>query len=210
MEQCDPLWIFYYSMYTIQCLICLKTVSRHLSALGGKRFWRSKFLGRPQLLAEKRRPDCQQSALCSPPLTLSRMYAHNRWSAHTFPGRASAAQWCSQCGHSHSNVEPRWAGDEWLRRRVRTQPANFLFLLRLCTQEGFCKIHQILILIVLNAKSECFFQLLFQSLFYFVPESHSQAGLAKFNSWHSINLSVFYGFFWWFLVPLVKLREDIL
>ena len=171
MEQCDPLWIFYYSMYTIQCLICLKTVSRHLSALGGKRFWRSKFLGRPQLLAEKRRPDCQQSALCSPPLTLSLECMHTTGEVRTHfleeQVRASAAEWCSQCGHSHSNVEPRWAGDEWLRRRVTTQPANFLFLLRLCTQEGFCKIHQILILIVLNAKSECFFSVTFPVPFLF-------------------------------------------
>ena len=49
---------------------------------------------------------------------------------HTFPGRASeryaVEQWCRrQCGHSHSNVEPCWAGDEWLRRRVRGETCQF-------------------------------------------------------------------------------------
>ena len=124
-----------------------------------KRFWWCKFLGCPRLLVDKRwpglpagvppvpphtslSPKSPQCLVCttSPWCTPLQMYS---WCT-PFPARASARNavvaWCSkQWGHSHSNVEPRWAGDEWLRRRVRgatcqfliflfSQPANFVFL----------------------------------------------------------------------------------
>ena len=125
---------------------------------GGVNFWAA-----PDCWWTKDGPDCQQECPVPPHTSLSpkspeclvcttspwctplQMFS---WWTPFRSARNAVVAWCRrQWGHSHSNVEPRWAGDEWLRRRVRgatcqfliflfsqpasflySQPANFVFL----------------------------------------------------------------------------------
>ena len=126
----------------------------HLSAFGGQEVLAVQIFGPPPIVGgEKMARIASRSAPCphslSNPLNTLCMHTNtfsvctqilslcmhtNTLVYGTAPNLHPWKSKCAQCRrvrrHSHSNVEPCWVGDEWLRRRVRDPTCQFLFHLR--------------------------------------------------------------------------------